>query len=249
MFSGDASNVYSSRKRHMSRWYVPLILSHILSPANIPLDFRPANILIRISGLNGLSKEKVLAIFGDPETTQVVTIDGESHNKDSAPQYLVYPIEWDAVKFDETGITDTNCPCVIDFGESYEISNPPTELGIPQVYCAPENALENQIGIGSDLWALACTLFEIRTGRKIFPGFDGDQDDVSSYCVSAHGTPFQKTNCFARTPYFNASLSPPFRRKYQLKVRSAKQLLNISSYTNSSAECGSEAKHQIYLPS
>jgi serine/threonine-protein kinase SRPK3 len=38
-------------------------------------------------------------------------------------------------------------------------------------------------GIGSDLWALGCTTFEIRTGRKLFNMFDDDVDDRLYYMV------------------------------------------------------------------
>ncbi|SPO00206.1 uncharacterized protein DNG_03054 [Cephalotrichum gorgonifer] len=35
----------------------------------------------------------------------------------------------------------------------------------------------DKVGMGSDLWAVACTLFEIRTGRPLFSAFDNDDDD------------------------------------------------------------------------
>lgn len=37
--------------------------------------------------------------------------------------------------------------------------------------------MDRVVGVGSDIWALGCTLFEIRTGRKLFDTFDDDQDE------------------------------------------------------------------------
>lgn len=37
--------------------------------------------------------------------------------------------------------------------------------------------MDKVVGVGSDIWALGCTLFEIRTGRKLFDTFDDDQDE------------------------------------------------------------------------
>ncbi|KAL6865650.1 hypothetical protein ACO1O0_001745 [Amphichorda felina] len=76
---------------------------------------------------------------------------------------------------------------LIDFGESFEIAHPPEDLGIPAPYRAPELILDKTAGIGSDLWALACTLFELRTGRKLFAPFDDIDDDYLDAMVQAMG--------------------------------------------------------------
>ena len=98
----------------------------------------------------------------------------EDDDELAAPKYLVYPVAWNHVNIQH--ITDQ--PCLIDFGESFEAAQPPEELGTPGPYRSPELILDNQAGFGSDIWALACTLFEIRTGRKLFSSFD---DDDTSY--------------------------------------------------------------------
>jgi serine/threonine protein kinase len=107
-----------------------------------------------------------------------VTTSGESHNEPTAPQYLVYPIIWDDVELSAIGTNSiTDKACVIDFGESFDVLDPPSDLGIPQIYCSPEYVLDKNVGISSDIWALGCTLFEIRTGRRLFDTFDDDMDE------------------------------------------------------------------------
>ncbi|EAW11064.1 putative protein kinase [Aspergillus clavatus NRRL 1] len=137
-------------------------------------DFTPSNILLRVDGLDGLAEHEVFKILGEPLTVKVFTGAGETPSDPTAPQYLVRPVNFHKVPLPY--ITDQ--VLLIDFGECYEISNPPEELGIPESYRAPEIVLENKPGVGCDLWALGCTLFEIRTGRKLFSSFDENIDDL-----------------------------------------------------------------------
>ncbi|KAG7425590.1 Serine/threonine-protein kinase SRPK [Fusarium oxysporum f. sp. raphani] len=52
----------------------------------------------------------------------------------------------------------------------YLVSSPPEDLGIPENYLPPEILLEcpEAIGPACDLWALGCTLFEIREQLPLF---------------------------------------------------------------------------------
>lgn len=115
----------------------------------------------------------MLGILGEPTVNKVCNRESgaDNHSNPSAPQYLVYPIDFHAIdpKYISTD------PCVIDLGESFAASQTPEELGTPAPYRSPELILEQKAGYGSDLWALGCTLFEIRTGRKLFDLFD-DED-------------------------------------------------------------------------
>ena len=150
-------------------------LSSVCTLANKFKDITAANVLQHISGLEGLKEDEVLQIIGPPRRNPVIRHDStEDGDESTAPQYLVYPVLWSSV--DLQHITDK--PCLIDFGESFEAAQPPEELGTPGPYRSPELILDNKAGFGSDIWALACTLFEIRTGRKLFSPFD---DDDTSY--------------------------------------------------------------------
>ena len=71
---------------------------------------------------------------------------------------------------------------------------PPQSLGTPRPYRSPELMLDIKASIGSDVWALACTLFQIGTGRKLFEAFDNEDDDYldrsswfSELCLSLGG--------------------------------------------------------------
>lgn len=63
---------------------------------------------------------------------------------------------------------------IIDFGESFLVSQPRDSTGIPSGYCSPEGFFDGcgDLGFASDIWALGCTLFEVRRG--ICPFGNGD---------------------------------------------------------------------------
>lgn len=61
--------------------------------------------------------------------------------------------------------------CVIKFDKAFEASRPreyDNTLGTPICFHPPEYILEKQFGYNTDNWALGCTLFEIRCGKRLF---------------------------------------------------------------------------------
>jgi len=103
----------------------------------------------------------------------ILTASGEAPGP-SAPNYTVPAIDLEQlyVRY----LTDQ--VCIIDFGESYHTSSPPKGLGIPSPYCSPELIFDSSVGIGCDIWALACTIYEIRSMRTLFECYNGSDDEV-----------------------------------------------------------------------
>ncbi|TGO53696.1 hypothetical protein BCON_0119g00200 [Botryotinia convoluta] len=61
---------------------------------------------------------------------------------------------------------------IIDFGIAFLQTAPSFDLGTPKSYCAPEFLFGCYRSVASDIWALGCTIFEIRTGSRLFK-YDG----------------------------------------------------------------------------
>ncbi|TVY65765.1 Serine/threonine-protein kinase SRPK [Lachnellula suecica] len=148
-------------------------------------DFRPANILVKLASLDHLSEEKVLSLINQPEKSQVLTESGEKLPP-STPDYLVASADPSrlGVEYLKEEI------CIIDFGESFPTSSPPANLGIPENYLPPEVLVdfedETAIGLGCDLWALGCTLFEIRRQMALFYMIE-DPDELLAETVNFFG--------------------------------------------------------------
>ncbi|KAK3349062.1 kinase-like domain-containing protein [Lasiosphaeria hispida] len=145
-------------------------------------DLTPQNILHPITGLDGLPEGEMIKILGEPQRNPVLDASGKENSSSNGPKYLVYPVNWG--KLDAKFFVQT--PQIIDFGEAFEVSQPPPDLGTPGPYRSPELLLdlENVAGVSSDLWALGCTLFEIRTGRKLFNLFADEYDDyLDAMCM------------------------------------------------------------------
>lgn len=102
----------------------------------------------------------------DAELSSDSTEDDAQANVDHhEPRYIVVPSN--LTKSSEYVSNDI---AVIDFGESFLASNAPASTGIPGPYCAPEAFFENcsTFGFGSDIWALGCSIFEVRRSGEPF---------------------------------------------------------------------------------
>ncbi|KAN0115354.1 kinase-like protein [Hyaloscypha variabilis] len=125
-------------------------------------DFTPANILLQVSVLDSLSEEEVLEAPGEPLQNEVLTESGDIPLDSTAPKYLVRAVDFYSVDTRKM----KNEPCIIGFGESFEVASPRRSL-----------AFLRSTARLTILWVLGCTLFEIRTGRKLFDTFDNSIDD------------------------------------------------------------------------
>ena len=113
------------------------------------------------------------------------TISGKKPDQ-YAPQYIVEPASFSCV--DAKYISEQIL--LIDLGEAFPDSSPPTHgVGTPVSYCSPELILERKASRASDIWALACTVFQMRFGFPLFESFIGSSHEVLEETVRILGMP------------------------------------------------------------
>ena len=202
------------------------------------LDFRPNNILIKLPSIDKLPEDELASLLGAPQKVYIRTKSGAAIPKGS-PQYLTLPA--DLLRLGDGFLTDQIC--VIDFGETYPITSPPHNLGTPQNYLPPEILLkEHAVGVACDLWALGCTLFEIRQQIPLFYFIQG-KDELLSEAVTFFGKlpPGLWDKWDARGKYFSAEGVPQeylddTEEKWSLEVYLSKPMEVASLGQNSLAK-------------
>ena len=137
---------------------------------------------MRLTGFDELSEDELIKQLGEPNKEPLLTVSGESPAP-SGPEYLVEGLSLD--RLDARFISDQ--VSIIDFGESYDMHSPPEDLGITASFRSPELLFDNAIGVGCDLWALACTIYEVRTRSPLFENFIDDDDEVIMQMVPLLG--------------------------------------------------------------
>jgi serine/threonine-protein kinase SRPK3 len=127
-------------------------------------DLHPGNILLNIKDFGNFPMDKVRQIFGKPTEVALVPFNDNPRN-DSAPERVILPMPLHSIDLQHISGDIT----IIDFGEAFTVENPPQLLGTPASYAAPEVLLQTgQYSAAVDLWSLACCIFELRTGQKLF---------------------------------------------------------------------------------
>lgn len=104
-----------------------------------------------------------VSMNGDASETDNASVQSQVdyEGTEHCPRYLVVNAYLDgASKYISNNVA------VIDFGESFLRSQPREATGIPSGYCSPEGFFDGcgNLGFASDVWALGCTLFEVRQG-------------------------------------------------------------------------------------
>ena len=151
--------------------------------------------------LGGLKTGKIEALDGSPLEPQ-------------APRELVAPVDIGARSF--LSFLEENI-VVIDFGQSFAINAPPNDYNAATAmhYFSPEARFDNIVSTASDIWGLACAIFEIRAGRPLFSPFMASHNSVLLDTVLTLGKlPGPWWNAFkGRHECFeeNGELKPPYK--------------------------------------
>ncbi|KAI0475548.1 kinase-like domain-containing protein [Xylariaceae sp. FL0804] len=141
-------------------------------------DLRPSNILMKLDqeALHKLDAAQMLEMLGEPDLYGIQTVSG-TDPRPIGPEYCVIParqLGWKEILLSDVAI--------VDFGESFLRDFPTNDTGIPTPYAAPEILFPGVPGIGSDVWSLACTFYELRTKGKLFgDSYEGDRLPVVTH--------------------------------------------------------------------
>lgn len=136
------------------------------------------HVLAQLHGLDGHSEEAVMKDIRESIIEPVQDAKGEQARVKFAPHYLVHKIDWDQMQGDSIDIT--NKAYLSFFENVFKAGDDPTLLTISLNYCAPEWIFDKKGREPSDIWSLACTLFEIRTGEPLFYPTQHDFDQLLS---------------------------------------------------------------------
>ncbi|RGP71703.1 cmgc kinase [Fusarium longipes] len=121
----------------MSICHVGADQDNTISTLHYVPDFRPANILVKLSKLDHLSTDELLTLIGQPKQTKVRAKSGKDLPA-SSTRYLV--LVADLSTLGNEFLTDDIR--VIDIGESFKFTSPPEYLGMSENYLTPEVLLE-----------------------------------------------------------------------------------------------------------
>ena len=144
---------------------------------SVSTDFTVHNIALHlIDEFDSYNESDLIELFGHPQTAPVRTY-SEKPPRPHAPDYIVIPLDFCSL----TTTVLSRDICVIDFDQSFTIEDPPSDpLGIPAKYLAPEVAVGRFASSASDIWALGCAIFRIRSGDDLFFDYDTDCPETHS---------------------------------------------------------------------
>ena len=133
-------------------------------------DLTPSNVLFAVDDIvRTWSDSELTQFLGEPEKWSVDPLDG-STPLPFAPEHVIEPADTSILS--SMSLLQENVT-IIDFGQSFFAKHPPDGYQPATVdqYMAPETRFESRVVIASDVWALACIIYEIRTGTPLFDDF------------------------------------------------------------------------------
>ena len=133
-----------------------------LSLKQLLLDLTHSNVLFELQDIQSWSTIQIYEHLGPARTASLKLLDGSY--SPHAPKKVVQ-----AVNFSNIGLNLLGNIRITDFGQSFFAENPPNDLGTPPSFFAPEMCYGFPPSKNSDIWALACLIFEIQSSVRLFP--------------------------------------------------------------------------------
>lgn len=122
--------------------------------------------------------EQLYENFGEPDKVEIKRTDGQPVGP-AAPKYAVESP--DPIRLLDFCLTDECSIQIADFGEAFLTASQemPKILNTPMSFAAPEIVFKDDVvSTPVDIWALACTLFEILGNHKLLESFLGERDEI-----------------------------------------------------------------------
>ncbi|EQK98522.1 Protein kinase-like domain protein [Ophiocordyceps sinensis CO18] len=148
-------------------------------------DVTTGNLLLSIFDIDRYEEGDIYRLFGQPATGVLETESGITPGPE-APRYIVKSIDFLSTP---SNIIRPDVK-LVDFDQCYPTSSPPQKmLGTPIDFLAPEVAVGLAAGPASDVWALGCCIFRLRSGEGPFSNpFDVTSPaDLLSYIIHTLG--------------------------------------------------------------
>lgn len=163
---------------HVVLHYLPLDLSGLQYA-----DLHSRNISFQIPSLDSWTVEQIYKLFKEPRMKSVSRLDDQPLGSEVPPYTVEAAWPWNPRI---EGLSDQ--VKIIDFGEAFfSEEEERKESNVPMLLQPPESLFHEGIGLPADIWALACTIFEVFGKRSLFEGFMPDPDAVILEMISTLG--------------------------------------------------------------
>lgn len=152
------------RAAHQLTSAVSLLHSEAISIMHGGIE--PRNIVLEIPEINSLSVDEIYDLVDPPSfSSRIYTAKQELNTSPSAPERLIKPARLIKLFKWRTGNIK-----LIGFGQSFPLGHPSRWLTTSMPTCSPEILITDKFGKPTDIWALACCIYEIRMNRSLFSG-------------------------------------------------------------------------------
>lgn len=125
-------------------------------------DLTASNVALKLASIDSWSEEDIYNILGKPETEALRRASGKEVPP-SIPRYVVASASFHNVG-PEWLIDEIR---LMDFGIAFFADDAPEDLGTPPSFAAPEIWFERAAGKSTDIWALGCCLYTIRSNAML----------------------------------------------------------------------------------
>ncbi|KAG4432860.1 hypothetical protein IFR05_011660 [Cadophora sp. M221] len=199
-------------------------------------DLTTSNILFELENMDSWSIEKLYVGLGEPSLEPVYVFNLGPLGP-SAPEHLYEKADFTRLINYRTGNLG-----IVDFGESFFLNDAPQGLGTPARFCSPELMLERKCSQVSDVWALACTIFEMRAGYTLFQSFvASDEEALGSILTRLGSAPshLEALSCLREDEETRNGIK---LREYVKSIEIVQRSLDTGTENNTSQRSGVEVE-------